>query len=335
VDKRADIWAFGVVLYEMLTGHAAFRGETTTDLLAAVVSREPEWQALPQGLSPAIRRLLRRCLEKDVRLRLRDIGEARIALAHPDTAEVTTATRDGQSVRPRFVGLLPWAVAAIAIAAGAGAWTMRPATSAPLRKIEISLPTPGAGPTVVLSPDGRRIAFVSLRPNFEIYVINIDGTGERHLTPGPRWVGDSSPSWSPDGRWIAFSSSRLKDGNPEIFKMRPDGSKVTRLTFTNTPREVSPDDGFPNWSPDGRSIVFSSNRADSQHDLWVIRADGKNPRRITRTLGFDDWTAKWSPDGQRIAFWGVGPRVNHVYTVNVDGSELRQVTRGASPEWRR
>jgi TolB protein len=185
------------------------------------------------------------------------------------------------------------------------------------------------------SPDGRRIAFVSLRPNFEIYVINVDGSGERLLTPGPKWVGDSAPSWSPDGRWIAFSSSRLKDGNPEIFKMRPDGTKVTRLTFTDTPGEVSPDDGFPNWSPDGRSIVFSSNRADNQHDLWIMRADGKNLRRITKTPGFDDWTAKWSPDGQQIAFWGVGPGVNHIYTVNVDGSELRQVTRGASPEWRR
>jgi TolB protein len=194
-------------------------------------------------------------------------------------------------------------------------------------------PAPAFQPT--WSPDGRRIAFVSLRPNFEIYVINIDGTGERHLTPGPKWVGDSSPSWSPDGRWIAFSSSRLKDGNPEIFKMRPDGSNVTRLTFTDTPGEVSPDDGFPNWSPDGRSIIFSSNRADRQHDLWVIRADGKNPRRITRTPGFDDWTAKWSPDGQRIAFWGVGPRVNHVYTVNADGSRLRQVTPGSNPEWQR
>ncbi len=193
-------------------------------------------------------------------------------------------------------------------------------------------PAPSFQPT--WSPDGRRIAFVSLRPNFEIYVINIDGSGERHLTPGPKWIGDSAPTWSPDGLWIAFSSSRLKDGNPEIFKMRPNGSKVTRLTFTDTATEVSPDDGFPSWSPDGRSIVFSSTRADGQHDLWVMRADGKNPRQVTRTPGFDDWMAKWSPDGRRIAFWGVGPGVNHIHTVNVDGTELRRVTRGTNPEWR-
>jgi TolB protein len=185
------------------------------------------------------------------------------------------------------------------------------------------------------SPDGRRMAFVSLRPNFEIVVINVDGSGERLLTPGPKWVSDSAPSWSPDGRWIAFSSNRLKDGNPEIFKMRPDGSKVTRLTFTDTRGEISPDDGFPNWSPDGRSILFSSTRADNQHDLWTMRADGKNLRRITKTPRFDDWMAKWSPNGQRIAFWAIGPGVDHIYTVKTDGSELRQVTRGSSPEWQR
>jgi TolB protein len=187
------------------------------------------------------------------------------------------------------------------------------------------------------SPDGKRIAFSSLRSgNFKIYVMNADGTNERLLTPGPRWVGDSSPSWSPDGRWIAFSSSRIKDGNPEIFKMRPDGSRVTRLTFTDTAGEVSPDDGFPDWSPDGRWIVFSSTRASAQHDLWVMRPDGERARRITRTPKFDDWGARWSREGTRIAFYAVGrnTQVNDVYVVNADGSGLSRVTRGTAPVWR-
>jgi Tol biopolymer transport system component len=187
------------------------------------------------------------------------------------------------------------------------------------------------------SPDGRRIAFMSLRSgSFKLYVMNSDGSRERLLTRGPRWATDSSPSWSPDGRWIAFSSNRLKDGNPEIFKIRPDGSGLTRLTFTNTAGEVSPDDGFPEWSPDGRSIVFSSTRVSGQHDLWVMRADGKNARRITRTPRFDDWGARWSSDGSRIVFYAVPPngRLTDVYVVNADGSGLRRVTRGMTPVWR-
>ena len=189
------------------------------------------------------------------------------------------------------------------------------------------------------SPDGRRIAYVSLRSgNFKIYVANSDGTGRhRLLTRTARWVSDASPAWSPDGRWIAFSSSRLKDGNPEIFKMRPDGSSVTRLTFTNTPGEVSPDDGFAAWSPDGRSILFSSNRADGQHDLWIMGADGKSPRRVTRTPSYDDWQASFSPDGSRIVFNGVPGegRPAHVYVVNADGTGLRRVVRGLWPVWKR
>ncbi len=87
VDKRADIWAFGVVLYEMLSGKHAFQGETTSDMLAAVLKSEPDWDALPAGVSPGIRKLLRRCLEKDPKLRLRDIGEARIAILAPEQPE--------------------------------------------------------------------------------------------------------------------------------------------------------------------------------------------------------------------------------------------------------
>jgi Tol biopolymer transport system component len=187
------------------------------------------------------------------------------------------------------------------------------------------------------SPDGKRIAYVSLRSgNFKIYVANADGAGNRLLTKTPNWVGNAAPSWSPDGRWIAFSSTRLKDGNPEIFKMRPDGSQVTRLTFTDTSGEVSPDDGFPSWSPDGRSIVFSSTRANGQHDLWIMRSDGKNPRRLTNTPKFDDWMASFSPDGRRIVFHGVAFRgdVSDVYVVNVDGSGLRRIVPGLSAVWR-
>jgi TolB protein len=184
------------------------------------------------------------------------------------------------------------------------------------------------------SPDGKRIAFTSNRTgNWKIYVMNADGTGVKLLTRTPRWVGDDAPSWSPDGDWIAFHSTRLKDGNGEIFKMRPNGSGVVRLTFTNCPGEVCADDSFPHWSPDGKLILFSSQRGGPTHDLWVMRPDGKGVGRLTNTRGFDDWRARWSPDGARIVFWAVGRSFNRVYAVNVDGTALRLVTAGSYPVW--
>jgi Tol biopolymer transport system component len=198
------------------------------------------------------------------------------------------------------------------------------------------LTTHSAGDTApAFSPDGRRIAFVSLRSgNYKLFVMNADGSNERQLTRTANWVIDSSPSWSPDGRWIAFTSNRLKDGNPEIFKVRPDGTRVTRLTFTDTPGELSPDDGFPEWSRDGRSILFASTRHGAEHDLYVMNADGKNVRHITRNPNFDDWTAHYSRDGQRIAFWALGQTISDVYVVSPNGTGLRRVTRGATPLWR-
>jgi Tol biopolymer transport system component len=192
---------------------------------------------------------------------------------------------------------------------------------------------PAADTAPAWSPDGTRIAFVSLRAgNYEVFVMNADGRKERQLTRTPKWVVDASPAWSPDGRWIAFVSSRLKDGNPEIFKMRPDGSRVTRLTFTDTPGEISPDDGFPEWSPDGRSILFTSTRDTGHHDLYLMGSGGKGVRRIVGTLE-DDWRPRFSRDGARIAFVREG-RNRDVFVVNADGTGLQLIGRGNYPVWR-
>ena len=218
----------------MLTGHAGFAARRVTDLLAAVVTREPDWQALPPTLPPAIRGCCADAWRRIVRLRLRDIGEARIALAHPEASEVTTADRAAPSVRPRFAGLLPWAVAVIAIAAGAWVWTMKPATVAPLRKFEISLPTPASGLTVALSPDGRHIAYRSgiVLPSIDLErFTSTDLAASRASQRGVVF-------WSPDSAFVGYNDADAKlwivpagGGTPRQLCTIPDSGQVLGATW--------------------------------------------------------------------------------------------------------
>ena len=128
VDRRADIWSFGAVLYEMLTGRPAFTGETISDTLAAVIRAELDWSILPGNVPASIAGLLRRCLTKDANLRLRDIGEARIAIerALSATPEESLALAPATSAQPPWRRALPWAVAAIAIVVAIGFSARRP-----------------------------------------------------------------------------------------------------------------------------------------------------------------------------------------------------------------
>src|SRR5262249_42575654 len=145
VDKRADIWAFAVVLYEMLTGRAAFAGETVTDTLSAVVSREPDWTALASGTPASVKRLLARCLDKDPKRRLRDIGDARMDLELADTDAVPSETQVLR--RSRWLQAAPWIVAALL----AVAWSIslararwQTADPMPVRRFTLSVPARSA-----------------------------------------------------------------------------------------------------------------------------------------------------------------------------------------------
>jgi Domain of unknown function (DUF5050) len=157
------------------------------------------------------------------------------------------------------------------------------------------------------SPDGAKIAFSSFRDgNWEIYVMNADGTSPTRLTNDP--ADDFVPNWSPDGAWIAFYSSR--EGNYEIYKMRPDGSGVTRLT------NAGAQDTLPNWSPDGAWITFDSDR-DGNFEIYKMRANGTDVTRLTSDAASDRHPV-WSPDGTKIAFSSSDGR--SVSAVAPDGS---------------
>jgi serine/threonine protein kinase len=205
VDKRADIFAFGCVLYEMLAGRRAFGGDTVTDVLAAIVRGEPDWKALPEDPPPAIRRLLVRTLEKDPKRRLRDIGEARIAIDDGAVTERSSpSTPKSSSVRAWLL------VAALAVAALSAAamftWMKRPQSSPP-RQL-----TADSGLTILpaLSPDGKLVAYASDRAtqkNLDIWVQPLTEGGQP-IQIRTNDADDFDPDFSPDAGLIAFQSSR-------------------------------------------------------------------------------------------------------------------------------
>ncbi len=207
VDKRADIWAFGAVLYEMLSGRKAFEGETVSDTLAAVLMREVDWSALPAGTPASVRRVLRHCLDRDLRMRFRDIADARVEMN--DAAEPVLAIAPAVA-RPRG-HRAAWVVAALLALAGAVGWwralsASKPAT-APRTAFAVSIP---AGdliayddtPILALSRDGRRLVYAGERAGARALFLRTLGEIEPRAIEGT--TGGRSPFFSPDGQWIGF-----------------------------------------------------------------------------------------------------------------------------------
>jgi Tol biopolymer transport system component len=227
VDRRADIWAFGVVLYEMLTGRRAFEGEEITDVIAAVLKSDPDLAALPSDLPASLRRLLRRCLEKDPRQRLSSIRDARLELDEREPAVARDSPSAAASAaaprRPLASRLAPFVTVAVAAALAAGLATRyalrSPAagagTAAQVSRLSIAAP-PGRSlfadtSGVALSPDGRQIAFLVgtiVGAENELWVRSLDSTTARRIEGGD---GVQFMFWSPDSRRLGFfTSDQLK-----------------------------------------------------------------------------------------------------------------------------
>jgi serine/threonine protein kinase len=220
-DKRTDIWAFGCVLYELLTGSQAFQGETTTEILAAVLRGEPDWQALPASTPGKIRDLLRRCLQKEMSKRARDAGDARIeieeVLAAPVTAELTTSapTKGFHALGRRTLILSVGIFILGAVFASLATWNLKPSPPQPVTRMAINLP-PGQqlaglenGSAVVFSPDGTHLAYVARQGNIQqLYLRSMDSMEARPI-PGTEEA--VNPFFSADGQWLGFfAGGKLK-----------------------------------------------------------------------------------------------------------------------------
>ena len=296
VDKRTDIWAFGCVLYELLTGKQTFAGDDITDILAAVVRAEPDWQALPAAIPMQVRDLLRRCLQKDKRLRLRDAGDAQIeiqeALTAPVTAEPVAAQRRN---RERVAWAAAAALALIAIALAIGFVLRAPKPQQPLQAMRLSAEI-GAdaslytafGPAAILSPDGTRLALVASGADQKcrLYVRSLDQLQSTALS-GTENARD--PFFSPDGQWIGF----FADG--KLKKISVQGGAAVTLCDALDARGGS-------WGEDG-TIVFAKDNASA---LSKVSSAGGTPQPLT-TLDKQagEITQRWPqvlPGGKAVLF---------------------------------
>ena len=235
VDRRADIWAFGVVLWEVLTGKRLFEGATISHILAAVLKDEPDFTQVPLK----IRRLLQSCLQKDPKHRLQAIGDWRLLV--DETSVQMTAPSTAR------LGRLPWIAAAIAVAVAAGtSWiayrAMRPAEPKPLMRLDVDLGADVSlgsfgGTDVILSPDGTRLVYVSQN---RLFTRRLDQSKAVELT-GPE--GAFAPFFSPDGQWVAFSTVQ-----GPLKKISVEGGSA--ITLCNT---CGANGG--SWGEDGNIVV--------------------------------------------------------------------------------
>ncbi len=304
VDRRTDVWAFGVVLFELLTGNRAFSGETASDCQAAVLTKEPDWTSLPPG-SPV--KLLHKCLEKDPARRLRNMGDL-FLIEEAEEAKAPAVT----TPQARPSSWLPWALAAIL--AGVAIWALVRGRVAPkpaqVTRFSVSLPPNeylpvAAQPSLAISADGARLAFVAGRGSAtRLYLRQLDRLDSVAI---PGTDGAISPFFSPDGEWLGFFADRklkkvsVSGGSPVslieaagprgatwdsngtivfgpflvsgLMRVRTDGSDTGNAQAITTPEKSKNEYGhrWPFALPDGRGILFS---------IWDGTQFGESPTGV-------------------------------------------------------
>ena len=309
VDKRSDIWAFGCVLYEMLTGQRAFAGTEHSDILARIIEREPDFGALPVTLPAPIQRLLRRSLAKEPKQRLSDIADARLDIDEAVTGPSSEVASPRRTQPASWRQTLPWISAglALAVVAGFGGWHLnRPAEPLTTR---FTLDTEGTGVFVAISPDGRTVAFGQ---EGTIYVRELDQL-EAVPVSGVETV-RTMDGFSPDGEWLLISDE-------ESLKRVPlaGGPVVTVEDLVGPSRD---------WGP-GDLIVRGGNTG-----LWIVSPSGRDASQLTvLEPGLEVMHANptFLPNGRAVVFERHSDRAPEVAVAELDTGEVRSLLPGSNP----
>jgi serine/threonine protein kinase len=315
IDTRVDIWAFGAVLYEMLTGRRTFSGDDVTDTLAHVLMQDPDWTALPEGTPSPIRRLLKRCLEKDRKRRIAAAADVRLDIEDALTSFSDETTRTQSRDPTRGWSHLVVAIVAVVLGVG-GTLTWRAAiresgtreTSRLLMRVEIH--TPANPLAFVLSPDGRYLAFVASNDGPQrLWLRPLDKTDARPLAGTE---GANYPFWSPDSRSIGFFASG------KLRRIDVDGSQ---------PQDIA--QAFASgatWNADGTILFVPS----AGSPLSRVSASGGTPVAVARLDPPRIVAHRWPhflPDGRHfLVYVGGGANVTGLYLGSLDGDELKRLT---------
>jgi serine/threonine-protein kinase len=332
-DRRSDLWALGVVIYEMLTTERLFEGSTVSDTLAGVLRADPDWEKLPEDTPAPVKRLLRRCLEREARYRLSDASAARLEIE-----DAISGREDGEAVpvasfeaEARRGSLIPWVLLAVSVAALAVAlwapWrTEAPAeiSKAPL-KVDVSLSefpadTTAPGAATILSPAGDRLAFVVVDgEDYKLNVRTLDQLDGSLLAQGAGAESPYHPFFSPSGEWLGFVTSG------ELKKIPYNGGTPITLTSLNRSRGAT-------WTPDD-TIIFTP---DPQSGLMVMPASGGEPKPLT-TLDESkgESSHRWPqilPGGEAVIFTSQTEDAQNFDEANIEAVNLASGERSVLQE---
>jgi len=295
LDERTDVWSFGCLLYECLTGRRAFAGATVSDTLAAVLVHPPEWNLLPGSTPASVKTLLRLCLQKERARRLQSMGDARLqieeALGAPAEEAATGVATAERLARRRFHGRMWVVVAGALVLAALGLLVLRRPSGSPIPRVVRTFQVtrdPGLEADPAISPDGRFVAYAK-GPigQTKIYIQQVSGGRAVPLTadlPGAHY----RPRWSPDGSQIAFSAA--VEDRAEIGVVPALGGAPRRIT----------DQGWePAWSPDGDEIAYWG--GEIFEGLFVVPVRGGEPRRVIEHVG-EGSGLTWARGSNRLAY---------------------------------
>ena len=345
VDKRADIFAFGAVLYELLTGKRAFGGETITETLGAIIHKEADWDRLPENTPGNIRNLLRRCLHKDRHRRFRDAADVRIeveeALSHPLQVDFARSSGASQTSRQNSWAA-PAAVGALAFLLGAGAvyWSLQrpvPAVEQPTGRFVIDLgpdqqfpfeitgvATGAQAESFAISPDGKHVVYAAAgldQGQTQLYLRTIDRYESR---PIPDTEGATDPVFSPDSQWLGFLAGS------ELKKVAlAGGSPVSLCTFSDDDLPIF---GGLTW---GESDLIVFGRLNS--GLWQVPGTGGEPQLLT-TLDSESGETRHAdpqflPSGEALLFYLVAGEGPKIWVLSVETGERNEVLEGMRPRY--